>query len=99
MVKRPRRATKLFPETAAATPEPEDDLLVDALHLDTIAVRDAGATMLEITIGGFAPAPFAAKVLVLKSLDEESLRAFLRRLSDKEEDILAYVAASKSRLR
>ena len=37
-------------------------------------------------------APFAAKVLVPKSLREESLRAFLRRLTEKEEDILAYVS-------
>ena len=97
MVKRVRRATKLFPETAAATPEPEDDLLIDALHMDTIAVRDAGASMLEVTIGGFAPAPFAAKVLVPKSLDEESIRAFLSKLVAKEEEIMAYLEEAAKR--
>ncbi|MEI6236316.1 MAG: hypothetical protein WCT04_24935 [Planctomycetota bacterium] len=86
-----RRSAIQSPGNAAATVAPGDSLLLDALHLDGFAIHDCGVCI-EITIGQFGEAPFAAKIRVPKGLSENSLRAFLLSLTEKEEDILAYVA-------
>ena len=96
MVKRPRRATKLFPATAAlATIEPDESLLLDAAHIDGYSVRDCGIC-LQVTLGKFGSAPFAAKIRVPKGLAEAGIRAFVRTLINEEESIVAYLDAASN---